>query len=216
MSDPNRKGILGPILIAAAVSLAVTIVRLYGELQDWNPQLFGKGAGGGNALVGIAWLVIPFGFWFGRRLAQGGRRPRSTVRAIGFCVLGVALMFGLFAGAMAQDMMPRTKVAVAVFMGATVAFGLLAAAAWPAAWLALAGYGLLARIPVAVIQYLAFQDPGWQHTHYAKGPPPPAPQDPDHALFALTIAQLTIWPFAFTVLVGGLFAAIGAATVRRS
>lgn len=216
MSEAPRKGIVGPILIAAAVSLVVTLVRLYGELQDWNPALFGKGAGGDNALVGIGWLVIPFGFWFGRRLAQIGRRPRSAGRAAGLSLLGIALMFGMFAGAMAMELMPQSKAGIAAFMGTTVVIGLLGAAAWPAAWMALAIYGVLARVPVAVIQYMAFQNPEWKDTHYAQGPPPPAPQDPDFALFALTTAQLTTWPFAFTVLIGGVLAAIGAATVRRA
>ena len=58
--------VLGPALI----TLAVTLLRLVGELQGWSPRLFSREAGGGGALVGISWLVPVFGAWFGCKLAS--------------------------------------------------------------------------------------------------------------------------------------------------
>ncbi len=57
------------ILVPAIVTLAVTLLRLVGELQDWSPRLFSKEAGGGGALVGIAWLGIVAAALAGRRAA---------------------------------------------------------------------------------------------------------------------------------------------------
>ena len=37
------------ILVPAVITLAVTLLRLVGELQDWSPALFSKAPGGGGA-----------------------------------------------------------------------------------------------------------------------------------------------------------------------
>ena len=49
------------ICVPALITLGVTLLRLIGELQNWSPRLFNREAGGGGALVGIAWLVPIFG-----------------------------------------------------------------------------------------------------------------------------------------------------------
>jgi hypothetical protein len=93
--------------------------------------------------------------------------------------------------------------------------GLLFLFAWPGGYLTQLAYGILARVPVMVITYFAV-DRSWD-THYAKVPPDQLPpgSSPDDALVPLLMAQATFWIFAFTVLVGGLFAVLGAATVRK-
>ena len=63
------------ILVPAVITFAVTLLRLVGELQGWSPRLFSKAAGGGGAIVGISWLVVIFGAWFGWKLAKAGQRP---------------------------------------------------------------------------------------------------------------------------------------------
>src|SRR5262249_51769759 len=73
-SSPNS--VVRAVLVAGAVTLIVTLVRLIGELSGWAPVFFSKKAGGGFALVGISWLVAPFGFWFGRLIARAHGRPR--------------------------------------------------------------------------------------------------------------------------------------------
>jgi hypothetical protein len=216
MSAGTNRGILGAIAIAAVVSLAITVLRLCGELNDWNATLFNPAGGGGGSPLGITWLVPVFGFWFGRRLASGGQRPRSVVTAAAMPVLGIVLAGGLGWLAFGTELVAgkddlTTKTAVAC--GGAAAFGLLLLVAWPRAWIALAGYGALARAPVLVIQNLAFAR-GW-HTHFNSGGKN-GPQDPAQLNRLLTIFEGVFWPFGFTVLVGGLFAAIGAATVRRS
>ena len=74
------------ILVPAVITLAVTLLRLVGELQHWSPRLFSREAGGAGALVGIVWLVPIFGIYFAIRLNQAGQGPASRGRAIGFAV----------------------------------------------------------------------------------------------------------------------------------
>ncbi len=57
------------VLWPAAVTLAVTVLRVAGELLDWTPVLFNRAVGGAGALVGIVWLIPVFGIHFGYRLA---------------------------------------------------------------------------------------------------------------------------------------------------
>ena len=57
------------ILVPAGITLAVTLLRLIGELQEWSSALFNRSAGGGGAIVGIVWLVPVFGIYFALKLA---------------------------------------------------------------------------------------------------------------------------------------------------
>jgi hypothetical protein len=60
------------ILVPALITLAVTGLRVIGELQHWSPRLFNPSAGGGGALVGIVWLPIIFGPYFALKLSGTG------------------------------------------------------------------------------------------------------------------------------------------------
>lgn len=207
MSESPRSGILGLVLVAAAVTALVTAVRLYGELQGWDPKFFSPEPGGGMALVGIAWLPIVFGFMFGRRLARNGHRPKSMLAA----ALVPAAGFGVIAGILAlyKDDKP-TMLMLLTYVPAGVVLVLLFV--WArAAWTNLL-YGILARVPVVLVQYMGLLN-AWG-THYEKLPPGET-MTPAQIGNALAMFQLTAW-VPFTVIVGGLFAAIGAATVRKS
>ncbi|MDO8349132.1 MAG: hypothetical protein Q7T30_02770 [Planctomycetota bacterium] len=218
---PNQpRSILHAVLIAAALSLAVNLVRLYGELQKWAPAVFNTEGGGGGSPLGISWLVIVFGFWFGRRLAQNGHRPASTGKSLLLCLAGVGVMVGAayvaftFIGPPGVDAVltdDEWRLRSLVFNGGAAAGGLLLLAGWARAWFVLVFYGLLARVPVIVIQFIAIENQ-WD-THFSKGPPG---MQASVLPFALTIAQAVLWPFGFTVLVGGLFATLGAWSVRRA
>jgi hypothetical protein len=216
MAD-KPKGVLRAVLIAALITLVVTLVRLWGELEQWDPKIFSREPGGGgiSTFVGI-WVLVPiFGFWFGRRLAQNGKRPASTGRALLMCVIGAAVVAGAFYVGFVADLgWDRQTSGMAAGIGCIVG-GLLFLFAWPAGYLTQLAYGILARVPVMVITYFAV-DRSWD-THYAKVPPDQLPpgSSPDDALVPLLMAQATFWIFAFTVLVGGLFAVLGAATVRK-
>jgi hypothetical protein len=109
-----------------------------------------------------------------------------------------------------------------VFPGkVAVGYLIMAAAAvlqlnpWPALAKALLAYGYAARIPVAIVMYLAIQ--GSWGTHYdAFGPADKGAMDfwPKYAALGLE-PQLIFW-VVFTVIIGTLFGTIAAAIARRS
>lgn len=68
---PIRSLVLGPALI----TLALTLLRLTGELLGWAPSVFVREGGGGGSLLGIVWLAPVFGAFYGLRLAGRADRP---------------------------------------------------------------------------------------------------------------------------------------------
>ena len=202
------------ILVPAIITIAVTLLRLVGELQDWSPRFFSKEAGGGGALVGIAWLVPVFGAWFGWKLAASGERPGSLGRALGLTILALALLpaSGFVAGKLGVD---QTSLAMlGIFAIVSVAGLAVAFLAWPALGRVLLAYGLAARIPVVLVMLAAIL--GNWGTHYDV---PPSADFPAMSTLAkwLTIGvapQLTIWIW-FTTAIGGLFGVVAAALAGR-
>ena len=81
------------ILVPAVITLAVTLLRLVGELQGWSPALFNRGDKPFSpSLVGIVWLVPVFGAWFGWKLIRAGSGPGSLGRAFGVTFAALAVM----------------------------------------------------------------------------------------------------------------------------
>ena len=116
------------ILVPALVTLAVTLVRLTGELLRWSPALFSREAGGGGALVGIVWLIPVFGILFGLRLAQAGQAPASVGKALGWAFLAFVLNTALAIGAF--TLVPSPVAQLAIFaIGSWLAI-LLACRGW--------------------------------------------------------------------------------------
>lgn len=213
----SRPGLWSLVAVPAVLTLIVSVVRLVGELQGWNPSLFGTSAGGGGSLVGISWLALVFGFWFGWRLRRGDTEV-APLRA------GIIYLFavGVFAG----GLFALTKLGYVVFpakdapgelqglpyiLGAMLVAVLVALAAWPRLGLTLILYALLARIPVVVITWFAVQN-NWD-THYAKLGPGIAATSTTDQFYKLSMAQVTFWPL-FTVLAGGVAGCLGAAFAR--
>jgi hypothetical protein len=198
-------------VVATVVTLAVTLLRLAGELAHWSPALFNREAGGPGALVGIVWLIPLFGVLFALRLARDGEGPPRLAKAFGWVVLALAVNIALAAGSFA--LFPKSPPAqLAVFgVGSWTAIA-IARSAWPALWRVLLAYGLAARIPVVLVMFLAIFL-GWD-SHYAKPRPDFPPMGP-WGLFAWTalLPQMSFWIY-LTVVGGILFGAI-AVGMRR-
>jgi hypothetical protein len=189
------------VVVPAIITLAVTLLRLFGELQHWSPNLFNPVAGGGGALIGISWLVPVFGIYFALRLAAQGERPASLGRAIGFPFGAFAAMFAL--GGAVTALRPGSAVALTVFAAASWGAIVFALKGWPALGRMLLAYAFAARIPVALVMLVAIM--GEWGTHY-DAPPPNAPDvlqmGPLTKWFWIgLVPQMTIWIF-FTVIVG--------------
>jgi hypothetical protein len=191
------------ILVPAIVTLAVTILRLVGELNHWSPTFFNRAAGGGGALVGIVWLVPIFGIYFGLKLARAGQGPKSRGRALGIAALGLAVAFALGAAA---SQLPNPLVRVVAFNVAFAVGALIVYRGWPELGAVELAYGIAARVPVAIVMLVAMLAQ-WG-THYELGPPglPEMGVLPMWVLVGL-VPQMVFW-VGFTVIVGGLFGSL--------
>ncbi len=213
MSSINKDTIKNLILVPALITLAVTLVRLTGELMNWSPALFNKSAGGGGALIGISWLVPIFGFYFAYQLMKANEHPAGIGRLFGFAFLGIAVYAGLFA--LAFNLAPNNFWLVTLIGTAgAVASLFIVRKAWPALFSTLFAYGLAARIPVIIVMLLAIMN-NWG-THYDA----PPPNFPEMAPFVKWIAigffpQLTFW-MVFTIGFGTLCGGIAVAVMKRS
>ena len=202
------------IVIPAAITLAVTLLRLTGELLHWSPTLFNPAAGGGGALIGIAWLVPVFGVYFGISLARSGGGPQRVGVGFGLVILALALvpLAGLAASALGVN--PQSLSTLLVFVVASLVAVPVAMRAWPELGRTLLVYSLAARIPVALVMLFAIF--GNWGTHYDVPPPGFPAMGPLAKWFWIGLMpQLTIW-IAYTVVIGGLFGlGAGALASRR-
>ena len=215
MSESSETNALpwSTVTVPAAITLAITLLRLAGELMHWSPTLFSSAAGGGGALVGISWLVPIFGIWFGIRLARGGQRPTRPLAGFGLLLLAIALMpLAGVVGARILGFNPQGRKILLAFCAAAVVAVPIAMRAWPALGRTLFAYALAARVPVAILMLAAmFGDWG---THYDAVPGfsglPPFVK----WLWFGALPQLTVW-IAYTTVVGGLFGLVAGLLAAR-
>jgi hypothetical protein len=200
------------IIIPAVITLAISVLRLVGELQNWPTRLFNPAAGGDGAIVGISWLPPIFGIYFALRLYKMGFAPEKVSGAIWRALLGLAIMM---AGAFLSVALFGTgNAAFIISANVSAAIALVVqASGWPELFKVLLAYGYAARIPVLIIMFFAIR--GSWGTHY-DAPPPGFPEMsfwPKYFLIGV-LPQLIIW-IAFTVVLGSLFGSIAAALARR-
>jgi hypothetical protein len=211
MTDDHTPRVAPMLLVAALLTLVVTVVRVVGEVNQWDPTWFSPEAGSPLNPFGIVWLVPVFGWLIGRRLAQTGGAPRLVA---GFFVPMFAFLVILGAAGFIGSSFEREEMRRALnylFVGAPI-MSLLALFAWPRAFVALLIYAIAARVPVMLVQYLDVQN-GWS-THYGRTAPQLGLLDQDDRIWMLTLAQAGVW-IPFTVTLGCGFAAIAAATTRK-
>ena len=199
------------ILVPALITLAVTLLRLVGELARWSPSLFNREPGGPGALVGIVWLIPVFGIYFALRLAREGERPPGVGKAIGWSLLAFLVNTGLLIASV--KLLPTSPVAqLAIFAAGSWISIALARPGWPALWRVLLAYGLAARIPVLIVMFLAIFL-GWD-SHYAKPRPDFPPMGPGGLFFwTALLPQMSIW--IYLTIVGGILFGAVAVAVRR-
>lgn len=201
------------ILVPAIITLVVTLLRLTGERVGWSKALFNPAAGGGLALVGIAWLVPIFGIYFALKLARRGEGPKSPWRALGMGIVAVVITVAFAFGANALHFGLRRQLlvlAVASAIAVAVAFQ-----AWPALGRTLLAYGVAARIPVALVMLVAIF--GNWGTHYDVAPPGGEyvnQMAPIAKWFWIgLLPQVTVW-IMFTVVFGLIFGALAVGLVK--
>ena len=203
------------ILLPAVITLAVTLVRLVGELNQWSRTWFTTDMGA--SIVGIVWLAPVFGICFAIRLVRSGHAPSSHWRALAFAGLGVAIILaqGLFASGLEKlGLQPSFQVRL-VFIWALLAVAAVATLpGWPALFKTQVAYAYSARIPVAIIMFFAFR--GHWGTHYDAAPSDvPAGIGLWAKYFWLAFfPQLLFW-VGFTVVSGMVFGSLAAPLARK-
>jgi hypothetical protein len=208
----SKLSIGGLILVPALITLAITMMRLVGELEHLSPRFFGNAPGGGLAIVGISWLPIFFGPYFAVKLAGSGQGPSSVWKTFGLSLLGMAIMFaGGIVGFAPQVKFPGREIVGVLLM---VLGPTLVTLGWPALFKVLVAYGYAARIPVAIVMFFAMR--GHWGTHYDALPPNysgPTSFFGQYMMMAF-LPQMVMW-IAFTVLVGALAGSLVTALVGR-
>lgn len=206
-TSEGRVNITRWIIVAGLITLAITIIRLLGELQHWNSALFNTSAGGGGALVGIVWLVPILGIVFALKLNAAGLGPKKIWPVFLFVLIALAVNIVMFVVASALKLEPgRPAFQLIAALGGIISIVILRKP-WPALFKTLLAYGYAARIPVAILMLVAIK--GNWGTHYDV--PPDANFPAMHWLakwfWIGAIPQLVDW-IAFTMIVGSLFGAI--------
>ncbi len=215
MEDTKPVSIFRLIAIPAVITLAVTILRLVGELNHWPSPWFSNAAGGGGALVGISWLPIIFGPYFALKLADAGDGPASMGKAIGFAFVSLVVFIAAGAWSAATFAHPSFLTLLALLLMLVAAF--VPGVGWRSLDNVLVAYAFAARIPVLVVMYLAMHangGAGWG-THYDAVPPAMAHTSLGmRFLYAAVAPQMTLW-IGWTAVVGSIFGTIVAAIARR-
>jgi hypothetical protein len=198
------------ILMPALITLAVTILRLVGELQHWSPRLFSREAGGAGALVGIVWLVPIFGVYFAWKLAKAGVAPGAG-RVIGHGALAIGIM--VLGVVVASKTLTNQRAQFGVFLVVSLVAAAIAYRGWPALGRTLLLYGVAARVAVALVMLVAIYA-NWG-THYDVAPP----NFPEMAplvkwLMIGLVPQLFMW-VPFTIYAGMLCGGLALLAVGR-
>lgn len=200
------------ILVPAVITLAVTILRLVGELNGWSPLLFNPEPGGGGAIVGITWLVPIFGVTFALKLDRSGRAPESVGRALAYAAAGLAVAVAIIIG-VGSLVGENYPVAMLVPAAAGIAGMSIACRGWCALGRILFYYALAARIPVILITLPAVL--GDWGTHYDAAPPGfPEMSALGKFFWSGVVPQMTVW-VGYTMVVGALFGGIALVVTSR-
>ena len=138
----------------AVVTLAITLLRLTGELLHWSPALFNRDAGGGGALVGsrgfprVRHPLRDPARARGQGPRSGGRGDRDGRAGPGGGASAIMV------GASALRIMKQNEfsvLALAIFTSAIAIGAAIAWSGWPALGRTLLAYAFAARIPVALV-----------------------------------------------------------------
>ncbi len=218
--DQKPPSIRSLVVVPAILTLAVTIVRLVGELNGWSPLLFGTAsADGPKAIIGISWLIFVFGLWFGFRVQRSSAGLAKPGKTLLCCLLPIAILFGGFAlseklglVSMPTPEAPGEVKGLGWFLGISAVAALTSIVIWARIGVILLVYSLLARLPVVVVTWFALER-GWE-THHVKLPPEFTAPPADERFFVLAMPQVTFWP-VLTIVFGTVMAALGALIAGR-
>ena len=169
-------------------------------------------------IVGITWLAVPFGFYFAWRLLASGHPPERPVRAAGVALVVLVALY----------LAPRPvlglvdRIVPLPFPPVLILVWVIAAAAAAAAWAqwpllarTLCAYGILSRLPVTIVMFLAMSGNWGTHYDYVGMPAPFQMPFWPRFLWLAFFPQLIFW-VAFTIVAGVTSGTLAAVVWRRS
>jgi hypothetical protein len=196
------------VIVPIVLTLAVTFLRLAGELRGWPGPWFDKT----NGIVGITWLLPPvFGFYFAWKLWNHGERIERVGRAALLACLGLVLN-QLVEATVFQFADISIFSMLLILWTVAILSAYLQYLAWPALCKTLIAYSLGARIPVVLIMFFALR--GHWGTHYDRPSGPFAFNFWPTFLWFGLFEELIYW-VSFTVALGSLAGTIAAALAKR-
>ncbi len=196
------------ILYPALITLAVTLIRLAGELQQGSKTFFNAEQGGAWAIVGIVWLVPIFGAYFGFRLARVGGEPVRIGRGLVIGLLGAVIFV---AGFLLFQKILRSYTGIVLMWSMAALAGAMQIFAWRSLFKALAAYAYSARVPVAIIMLVAtLRD---LPSHYNANVPGYSPWS---GFFLFGFIPQLVWWVSFTLVLGTITGVIAAALAKAS
>jgi hypothetical protein len=206
--SPN---IAGLVAVPAILTLIVTVLRLVGQLQHWgSPWVVNSHGGSDFTVLGVTWLPLFFGPYFAWMLIRSGFGPSSVGGAVA-AAIGCVLVF--FVGALVAGY-TETHPGILTLVGFLITLGaaFIPGKGWRAFGVTLLTYAFAARIPVAIVMFIAMSAHGGQGlgTHYdVVGDQFAAFASPWWKKFVLFgfIPQLTLW-IGWTAAVGSLVGAL--------
>jgi len=201
------------ILMPGLITLAITVLRLVGELRHWSPAFFNREAGGPGSIIGITWLAPIFGIYFALKLLKSGAGPARAGRAIIHGLLGIVAI--VLISILAYILRVGYYLQMVTFCLVFAVAALIQYPVWPGLFKTLLAYGYAARIPVAILMFFAMR--GAWGTHYDAVPP-----DSPAEMFSLWpkyfwlafLPQMIAW-VGFTIWSGSLFGSMAIAVVQR-
>jgi hypothetical protein len=209
-TDSGKTSSAQLILVPALITLAITFLRLEGELHSWGSPWFSTSAGGGGAVVGITWLPIIFGPYFALRLAGSGEGPSSYGKAFGMTIGGLLVM--VLSGFILVKSGGSVLLAVIGFLLTLVA-AFVARAGWRSLGSTLIAYAFAARIPVLIVMYFAMRGAWGTHYDAVEARLASAPLWTKFFYDAF-LPQMLLW-IGYTAVVGSLFGEIIAVIFAR-
>ena len=209
-TDSGKTSSAQLIVVPALITLAITFLRLEGELHSWGSPWFSSSAGGGGAVVGISWLPIIFGPYFALKLAGSGDGPSSYGKAFGMTIGGLVVMV-LSVVVLIKSGGSAVLAVIAFLLTLVAAF--VARVGWRSLGSTLIAYAFAARIPVLIVMYFAMR--GAWGTHYDAVEPrfSSAPLWTKF-FYEAFLPQMGGW-IGYTVVVGSLFGEIVAVIFAR-
>jgi hypothetical protein len=210
------------ILVPGVITLAVTLLRLTGELRHWSEKWFSSETGGviphgASWVIGITWLAAIFGIYFALKLARGAHGPRSLARAAIFAGLGVVIFLAF------EPVVVRIHVLFNVDFPQILIFtwffwilaGVLQYFGWPELFKVLLVYAYAARIPVAIVMFFAMLGQWGTHYDYVGTPLQSSMSLIPRFFWLAFFPQLVGW-VGFTITLGAVAGILALAISRLS